>query len=119
IKLLSARRRGSIGDLPVVLAPCGEMSIGALSLKRYKKKLFLRYAKIVELYSGVIWKASFDLEETEIRTVMGGDAEVWIAPDLTPRVILPDYTPKWKTPKEPGSVRFVFLSRLSRKKNIH
>jgi len=34
-------------------------------------------------------------------------------------MILPDYTPKWKTPKKEGSVRFVFLSRLSRKKNIH
>jgi len=119
IKLLSARRKGSIGDLPVVLAPCGEMSIGALSLKPYKKKLFLSYAKVVELYRGVIWKASFDLEKTEIRRVMGSDAEVWIAPDLTPKMILPDYTPKWKTPKKEGSVRFVFLSRLSRKKNIH
>jgi glycosyltransferase involved in cell wall biosynthesis len=119
IRLLSARRKGSIGEIPVIIAPCGELSSGALSLKPYKKRLFLTYAKAVELYRGVIWKASFNLEEAEIRSIMGNAAEVLIAPDLAPKTILSEYTPEWKDQKEPGSVRFVFLSRLSRKKNIH
>jgi glycosyltransferase involved in cell wall biosynthesis len=119
IKLLSARRKGMLSEIPIILAPCGEMSKGALSLKPYKKKLFLSYAKAVDLYRGVIWKASFESEGQEIRNVMGSDVEVWIAPDLTPRTILPDYSPKWKDLKRPGSVRFAFISRLSRKKNIH
>lgn len=119
IKFLTARRRGLFSDLPVVLAPCGEMSAGALSLKPVKKKLFLMYANTVGLYRDIIWKASFEFEKDEIRQVIGADTEVLVAPDLAPKSILPDYDPQWKAKKEKGSVRFAFLSRLTRKKNIH
>ncbi len=119
VKFLTARRKGLFDQLPVVLAPCGEMSAGALSLKPLKKKLFLLYANTVGLYKGVIWKASFESEKDEIRQVIGTNTEVWVAPDLAPKTILPDYDPQWKTKKDKGSVRFAFLSRLTRKKNIH
>jgi glycosyltransferase involved in cell wall biosynthesis len=119
IKFLTARRKGLINDVPVVLAPCGELSAGALSLKPIKKKLFLLYAETVGLYRDVIWKASFEYEKDEIRKVMGQDTEVLIAPDLAPKTILPNFDAQWKTRKEKGSVRFAFLSRLNRKKNIH
>ena len=94
IRLLSARRKGLTGDLPVILAPCGEMTSGSLSVKPFKKKLFLTYAKIAELYRGVIWKASSEIEGKEIRSVFGDDIEVLIAPDLAPRTILPVTVPK-------------------------
>ena len=116
---LTARRKGLVGNTPVILAPCGEMSAGALSLKPVKKKLFFQYAKTVKLYDGVIWKASFESEGDEIRKVFGDDVKVMNAPDLAPKVILSDYDQAWKPAKEPGSVRFAFISRLSRKKNIH
>lgn len=119
IKFLTARRKGLFEPIPVVLAPCGEMSAGALSLKPVKKKLFLLYAKTVGLYKDVIWKASFESEKDEIIGVIGTDTEVWVAPDLAPKTILPGYDPTWKTRKEKGEARFAFLSRLSRKKNIH
>ncbi len=119
VKFLTARRKGMFDPVPVVLAPCGEMSAGALSLKPVKKKLFLLYANTVGLYKDVIWKASFESEKDEIRHVIGVNTEVWVAPDLAPKTILPDYDPQWKTKKEKGSARFAFLSRLTRKKNIH
>lgn len=118
-KLLSARRRGMIGDIPVILAPCGEMAKGALSVKPLKKKVFLKYSDFVGLYKGVIWKASFESEKAEIHEMMGRDAEVMVAPDLVPRAIIADYSQGWKPKKEKGSVRFVFISRLVPKKNIH
>ncbi len=117
-QLLSARRNGLIGGKPVILASCGEMSQHALAIKSGKKKLFLRYAKFRSLYDGVIWKASFDSEADEIRKVMGRDAEVMVAPDLAPRSILPDYRQELKPAKVPGSVRFVFVSRVVPIKNI-
>lgn len=118
IKVLRARRKGAVSDLPVILAPCGELSEAALSLKAYKKKLFLTYANSVDLYRGVIWKATSANERDEILAVIKKDPEVMIAPDLTPKSILPDYDPAWKAPKSAGSVRFVFLSRVMRKKNL-
>ena len=86
VKFLTARRKGLIDHIPVILAPCGEMSAGARSLKPVKKKLFLFYANTVNLYKDVIWKASFESEKDEIGGVIGRDAEVWIAPDLAPKI---------------------------------
>ncbi len=119
IKFLMARRNKTIADKPLILAPCGELSAAGLSLKPLKKKIFLQYAKSVDLYRNSIWKASSEAEKNEIKEVIGRDEEVWIAPDLTPKTILPDYTPELKPFKEKGSVKFVFLSRIVRKKNIH
>lgn len=118
LRFLSARRKRLIDDVPVILAPCGELSKAALAIKPFKKKLFLTYAKAVGLYNGVIWKASFDADALDIRDVFGQDVEVMTAPDLVPETILPDYSPSWKPKKEPGSVRFVYLSRISPKKNL-
>lgn len=119
VRFLSARRKKLFADIPVILAPCGEMSKGALSLKPLKKKLFLKYAKTLNLYDGVIWKASFDSEMEEVKDVFGKDVEVMVAPDLAPKILLNDYEQSWKPKKVKGEAKFVFLSRLVRKKNIH
>ncbi len=117
-KLLTARRKGMLPEIPVILAPCGEMAKGARSVKPLKKQLFLKYSDFVGLYKGVIWKGSFESEKQEIHDVMGAEAEVMVAPDLVPKAIIPDYSQEWKPKKEKGSVRFVFISRLVPKKNI-
>jgi glycosyltransferase involved in cell wall biosynthesis len=119
VKFLSARRKKMFAQAPLILAPCGEFSRGALSVRPLKKKIFLQYAKTVGLYENIIWKASFEEEKEEIKQTIGKDAEVWIAPDLAPKAILPDFSADWKPAKEKGSVKFVFISRLVRKKNIH
>ncbi|MBS1769841.1 MAG: glycosyltransferase [Acidobacteria bacterium] len=118
IKFLTARRKDLVGELPVILAPCGELSKAALKIKATKKKLFLAYAKAVGLYDGVIWKASFEADAADIRDVFGADVEVMTAPDLVPEAILPDFSPAWKPAKAPGSVKLVYLSRISPKKNL-
>ena len=51
----------------IILAPRGEFSAGALSLKRIKKKIFLSLVKFLRIYSSVIWHASTSLEEEEIK----------------------------------------------------
>lgn len=119
VKFLAARRKRMIADIPLILAPCGEFSKGALSVRAFKKKVFLQYAKTVGLYENIIWKGSFESEKEEIKEIIGQDAEVFVAADLVPKKILPDYAPDWKLKKEKGTVRFVFISRLVRKKNIH
>lgn len=118
-KLLTARKRKMIDKIPVVLAPCGEMSKGAMLSKPLKKIAFLKYSKLVDLYRDVIWKASSDVETSEIQKVLGTDCEIHVAADLTPKSILPDYSQELKPVKEKGSVRFAVVARLVRKKNIH
>jgi hypothetical protein len=63
VKFLTARRKKMFADIPLILAPCGEFSRGALSVRPLKKKIFLQYAKTVGLYENIVWKASFEEEK--------------------------------------------------------
>ena len=118
VKFLNARRRKAVGDIPVVISPTGNLATGALAQKWLKKRLFLNIARISGLYRGLIWKPSAELEAAEIRCVFGNGHTMMIAPDLTPRSILPEYSFDQKLPKQSGSVRFIFLSRIVKKKNL-
>lgn len=119
VKFLMARAKlATLRAIPVVLAPCGELSRKALSLKPLKKRAYLAYSKARRLFDGVLWKASTDAETSEIRNVFGRDIDVMAAPDLAPTVILPDFTATLKTVKTPGEVRFVTLSRVVPIKNL-
>lgn len=113
-----ARREKLVQDIPTILAPCGELSPGALRSKPFKKKVYLAFAKFRGLYSEMIWKASTEAEVNEIRNVFGGSLTPLIAPDLTPISILPDFRLDQKPEKIMGSVKFIFLSRIVPKKNI-
>lgn len=118
VKFLMARQKQMVTDMPVIVAPCGELSVGALKGKSLKKRLFIAYAKVIGLFDKVIWKASSELEAAEIATAFGRGLETFVAPDLAPKTILPDFQPESKPKKTPGAVKFIFLSRLVRKKNL-
>jgi len=111
---LAMRKLGRLPGIPVVLAPRGELSEGALSIKRAKKLPFLRAARAAGLYRGVLWQASSELEAAEVRQWFGADARVQVAPDLRERPA-PARPP---APKRPGALRAAFLSRISGKKNL-
>jgi glycosyltransferase involved in cell wall biosynthesis len=119
IIFLLLRRKKRFRDIPVILAACGSLSKGSLSLKRVKKWVFLRCAGLVGLYKSVIWKASFIEEMNEIKTVIGSKATVMVAPDLTPAVIDIGLASNGRPAKHEGSVKFVYFSRIERKKNLH
>ncbi len=118
VKYLFARRAGLVRDTPSVIAPCGELSVGALKSKWFKKTVYLTLAKARGLYKGLIWKATTALEVTEIHNAFGRDLQPMIAPDLTPKHILPNFDLSQKPPKESDKVRLIFLSRIVPKKNL-
>lgn len=101
-----------------IVAPCGELSDGGLSLKQPKKKLFLKFAKLSGIYQKVIWKASSNLEKDEIERVSSSNAVCFIAPDIVPKQILAEFNSSLKPRKISGKARLVFLSRFTRKKNF-
>ena len=118
IYLLILKKLKKIPDFRIVIAPCGELSEGALGLNSIKKKPFIRLAKLSDLYKNIIWKASSELEKEEIETLKGSGGEILIAPDMLPRAIFEDYDPKMKPSKKSGQVKMVFLSRFMKKKNF-
>jgi glycosyltransferase involved in cell wall biosynthesis len=118
IYVMKLRKLRLIPKINTVVAPCGELSEGALRLKAGKKKLFIGLSKISNLYKDIIWKASTDLEKAEIENIKGKSGEIFIAPDLPPRTIFENYRQELKLEKKSGEARMIFLSRFMRKKNF-
>jgi len=100
----------------ILIAPRGELSEGALSLKRVKKKLFLLFVKSIGFYKNIIWHASTKLESKEIKKIFGSRAEVRIALDI-PKVDLKRNKTN-KSVKVKNFLKIIFISRIDRKKNL-
>jgi len=80
-----------------------------------KKALYLAAARRLGLYRDVVFHASTSREEKEIRHGWSKGARIAVASNL---VNAPDERPR-PTTKEEGSVRFVYVGRIARKKNVH
>lgn len=102
--------------IPVLIAPRGEFSEGARSIKQLKKNVFLFFARALDLYGNVTWHATKDEEAAQIRALWGDRVRVAIAPNLPSRIFSEVQTNR--QPKQPGALRLVFLSRISRMKNL-
>src|SRR6188508_1375955 len=59
-------RFGKIGKIPIILAPEGELVPGGLKLKPVKKKLYITFAKLLQLLKNVIWKAAAESEQIDV-----------------------------------------------------
>ena len=120
------RRLGVIPWSPVVLAPRGEFSPGALNIKSKRKQLFLAAASAIRLHDDVTWQASSAYEADDIRRCIPGleqdqmskivVAPIMVAPDLVETG--PPINRRAARQKRRDSLRAVFLSRLTRKKNL-
>ncbi|OFX14217.1 MAG: hypothetical protein A2Z18_08035 [Armatimonadetes bacterium RBG_16_58_9] len=117
IKPLLLRRLKLIPQTPMVVAPRGELSFGALAIKSAKKRAYIAAAKAMRLYESVTWQASSSYEENDIRRRFGDQANVVIAPDLPGRVNAEDEEIP-HSDKTAGRLKAVFLSRICRMKNL-
>ena len=119
ILYLFARWKGKNKDIPVILAPCGNLSTEAIDLKPLKKRVFLKLSGYMGLHQDIFWKASSELEKKEIQNAIGFHADVKIAPDLPPRDILPDFSLEQKPNKNTAELKLSYVSRVVKKKNLH
>jgi glycosyltransferase involved in cell wall biosynthesis len=117
VRPLLLRRLGQIPRRPLIVAPRGELSGGALALKPRKKRLYLGAAKALGLYHDALWQASSEYEAVDIRREFGPQAIVAVAPDLSVPI---DPSPGSPTRREkrPGSLKVMFLARIARVKNL-
>lgn len=118
IFVLLLRRLKLIANIPIVLAPEGEISDGALNLKAAKKKSFMTFARTLDLYRDLIWKATAEPEKIESERFKGTGGEIHIAPNMPSKSIFEDYRQELKPTKESGAAKMIFLSRYMRKKNF-
>lgn len=121
------RKIGLIRKGPMVLAPRGEFSPGAISIKAYKKLPYLWFCRLIGLYRGIIWHASTTAEADDIRRQFGALDEVVRIGEVPIRIAsdplsYSDHHLQGRDEsfamKKAGEARIVFLSRISRKKNL-
>lgn len=115
VRLMLARRFGALKGVHVVLAPRGELSPGALRLKALKKRIFLKLSQAVGLHHGVVFQASTARECDEISAAIPVEA----APRIARNAVALAAPARHACAKVSGAARFVFVSRIARKKNIH
>ena len=115
IRLLLARRLGALKGVPVLLAPRGELSPGALRLKLFKKRSLLRLSHWIGLHREVLFHASTERESHEISRALPRRE----APRIARNPVAVHQATAHTCPKAIGIARFVFLSRITRKKNLH
>ena len=114
---LVLRRLGLVPRRPVLLAPRGEFSAGALSLKRVKKRAYLSVARQGGLLRGITMQASSEHEARDIAgslmSMRRDMPRVVVAADL-PGVSVPEQG-GWSRPaKVSGEARLVFVGRIAR-----
>jgi glycosyltransferase involved in cell wall biosynthesis len=111
-----AWKLGIICQTPVLLAPRGEFSPGALSIKPWKKRVFIGVARVSGVYKNVNWHASTEYERADIMRVMGVPASrIYVARNLGSQkrgLSMPEIG---QTAPE---LSICFLSRISKKKNL-
>ncbi|XKH01354.1 glycosyltransferase [Marinobacter nauticus] len=97
----------------VVVGPRGEFSEGALSLKTFKKKIFIYIFKLLKIHRKTVFQASSDFEARDIRNALGHDVDILVAEDIAAREFA-----ERVTPRRSAALQGVFVSRISPKKNL-
>jgi glycosyltransferase involved in cell wall biosynthesis len=110
-----AMRRLRQSRAPVLLAPRGEFSAGALGIKAWRKRTYLGAARLVGLFRGVHWHASSQHEANDIQQNLGSGTDVHT---VTNPATQPPAEPEPSPPKVPGAATFVVIARVSRMKNL-
>ena len=97
----------------IILAPRGELSQGALSIKQNKKLLFLKFSKFINLHDKkILFHATCKMEKEDINKLFSN--KVSEIPNLSSNL-----NDEFKSAsKSNGELRLVFLSRICVTKNL-
>lgn len=130
-RVLLARRLGWVRRAPLILAPRGELSPGALAIKKSRKQLYGRLSGLCGLYRDITWQASSELEKEAIARAIErllpekshGSHDLRGRVVVAPDVVLPETTPEvqWAAQakrRNPARFSIVFVSRISPMKNL-
>jgi glycosyltransferase involved in cell wall biosynthesis len=104
---LAAARLLRRSRAPIALSPRGEFGAGALDVKAAKKQVFLRLARALGLWRGVLWHATSEAEARDIAAEAPQGAEIVVAPNLRLMLTPPPFTPP------ADELRAIFVGRIA------
>lgn len=105
-----------ISKKPIVMAPRGQFSPGALGLKSGKKKLYIKLTKALGLHKNIKWHATANTEKKDIEVIFGKAENIKVANNLTANYRELNYNKNIE--KKKGELKIVFVSRVHPKKNL-
>lgn len=109
---MKLKKEGKI-KVPFYVASMGSFSPEAFKIKGLKKRLFVKYMKMTGMFRNVYWSVTSEREAEELCAVIGKNARYIVAEDLARRTVS-----QHEANKEKGKLKIIFLSRISRKKNL-
>lgn len=112
VAIIKAKRNSQL-NAPVLLAPRGMLGKGAMSLKSFKKNIYLLMAKQFNWYNHVIFHATNEQEKADIGRRFKNN-KILIASNINSGTI--HFKAKNKEVKQ---IKLFFLSRISKVKNLH
>ncbi|MCG8672710.1 MAG: glycosyltransferase [Pseudomonadales bacterium] len=98
------------------IAPRGELSEGALSIKPRRKQNLLLLSRWFGLHNGLIWHATSSEELDEIKLHYPSYKTIHLLENVANLPL--DFVNQSFTYKSPGKLNLVFLSRITPKKNL-
>ena len=110
---LKLKKQGKI-KCRVVIAAMGLFSPGAFHIKYSKKKAYMVLLRRLGYFKDIEWSATSEEEAKDIRREAGKDAVCHLAEDLPRKPEEIRHITKTGT----GRLNVIFLSRISRKKNL-
>lgn len=102
----------------VLLSPRGELSGGALNLKKFQKKIYLLLFRTLGFHKYVKWIASSDGEKSDILHKFGQSGIAVTRVDNLPNVSQWKTKLERETAKNSKQLKLVFFSRIARMKNL-
>ncbi|NGY82990.1 hypothetical protein F6Y03_16435 [Bacillus megaterium] len=97
---------------PIILAPRGEFSPGALNIKKLKKSVFMTLSKLLNMHSNIIWHATSLEEQEHIKKKFGNTIATRVVPNL-PSINKDDFKNR---KKEKESLKLVFCLESHQRK---
>lgn len=117
IKVLLIRFFHLENSKPIIIAPWGEFNWASLKQKFLKKILFIIFARLFGLYKNLTWRASSKFEKIEIIRLMRiKSSSIQITRDFPIKNVQVVVSELQKISSL--GLRIVFLSRISREKNL-
>lgn len=112
IPLLKAKKNNLLDK--VILAPRGMLASGALSLKSFKKKLFLVYFRLTGIHKRILFHATSAQEVEDIKNIFGQNIGIKLIPNIPDK---PEASLN-KPPKKASELKLISISRIAPEKNI-
>lgn len=103
-----------IRKVKMVICPRGMIQTGALADKYLKKSIYLFLLKYSGFVKRVWWHATSEIERSDIKRIFGNHALVMVAGNIPKKPV----TTMQAAEKKKGSLRLVYLSLITFKKNI-